>query len=277
MLKLSSWVIYLCILGINISIFPQIPGYKDIFKVYFEHDFEDNTVGDYLNSEWKEDWNYPEWSDRQIPPEILLNGDVENGTKVMRWNFPEGSVGPSEGGGQWLTPLYSSYNELYFSYRVKFKPGFEWVLGGKLPGVIGGPQWEGYDPPGWSDGFVAKPTWNRYSQIVFYYYHQDQDHTYGNSKGWDYYVESDIWYTITFRIVMNTLNEIDGNNDGILEGFINDKLFCQITDLRFRNLNSIGIDHLHITSFFGGDTEEWAAQRDEWIDLDDFVVFTYKD
>ncbi len=254
-----------------------ILNFHDNYNIIYYHNFENNTLGNYRESEWENDWNFPAWSEGDIPPEIITSGDMENDTRVMRWHFPEGSLGPSQGGGQWYTELNSAFDELYFSYKVRFKPGFNWVLGGKIPGLRGGPEWPGADPPGWSDGFVALLMWNSAPKITFYYYHQDQDHLYGDSKAWNYNIVSGIWYTITIRIVMNTVNENGGNNDGILEGFIDRKLACQVTNLRFRNLESIGIDKLWITSFFGGNTEDWAAQRDEWIEFDDFVAFTYKD
>jgi len=249
--------------------------FGDYFDIIYKQDFEDNTLGEYVESEWEEDWNYPEWSNRDISPEIIKNEDADNGTKVMRWHYPKGSVGPEEGGGQWITKLDSSYNEIYFSYRAKFKPEFKWVLGGKLNGVIARP-FEGFDPPEWDEGCMLLLMWNRDSNITFYYYHQDQTHVYGNSKSWDYKIESGKWYIITIRAVLNTISNGEGNNDGILEGFINGKLVCQITNACFRNLETIKIDNLIVTSFFGGDGEEWAAQRDEWIDMDDFVLFTYK-
>jgi chitodextrinase len=276
MLKFSSGAFILYLTCISFSISAQTTNFNDIFNIYFEQDFENNTLGTYSESEWKEDWNHPEWSNRQVPPEILNDSDIVNGTKVMRWLFPEGSVGPAEGGGQWLAPLNSSFDELYFSYRIKFKPGFEWVLGGKIPGLLAEP-FKGFDPPEWDEGAMILLMWRSDHKITFYYYHHNQDHIYGDSEGWNYNIEPGIWYTITIRIVMNTLNENGGNNDGILEGYINDKLYCQVSNLLFRNLSSIGIDHLQITSFFGGDGEEWAAKRDEWIDVDDFVVFSYKD
>ena len=179
-----------------------------MFDIRFYQDFEDNTIGEYLDTEWEEDWNYPAWSDRDISPEIIRNEDADNGTNVMRFHFPEGSIGPTEGGGQWYTELDSGYYELYFSYRIKFKPGFNWVLGGKIPGIRGGPSWEGFGAPGWSDGYIVLLMWSSAPRIRFYYYHHDMDHLYGNSEDWNYLIESGIWYNITIRIVMNTLNEI---------------------------------------------------------------------
>jgi len=248
----------------------------DIFDIYFSQDFEDDTLGTYNYNEYKEDWNYPSWENFQVPPLIVQNTDPEHGTKVMRYIFPEGCVSPSEGGGQWITLLDEPHDEVYFSYRIKFKPGFEWVLGGKIPGLRAGPSWPGFGPPPWDNGFVGLLMWKP-NHIVFYYYHHDQVGDYGDTEYWDPIIESGEWYTITIRVVMSTVDEEGGNNDGILEGFLNGELARQITGLRLRNLESVGVDRLYVTSFFGGDTEDWASTRDEWIEVDDFYVFTYKD
>ena len=75
----------------------------DTFEIAFKHDFENNTLGTYDYDEWLKDWNYPDWANRQVPPTIEQNTDPENGSKVMRWHYPEGSLGPGEGGGQWVS------------------------------------------------------------------------------------------------------------------------------------------------------------------------------
>jgi len=247
----------------------------DTFNIMFKHDFEHNTLGHYKYEEWLEDWNYPTWANRQVPPSIEQNTDPENGSKVMRWHYPEGSLGPGEGGGQWFAELDNPCDELYFSFRMKFKPGFVWVLGGKMHGLIAQP-FKGFEIPEWDEGAMVLLMWRK-NEPIFYYYHQDQDHYYGNSEGWNYRLESGKWYTITIRMVMNTLNENGGNNDGILEGFIDGKLVCQMGNMRFRNLESIKINILEITSFFGGGDDSWRSQRDEWMDVDDFIAFTYTD
>jgi hypothetical protein len=245
----------------------------DTFDIAFKHDFENNTLGTYDYDEWLKDWNYPDWANRQVPPTIEQNTDPENGSKVMRWHYPEGSLGPSEGGGQWFAQLEKSYDELYFSFRMKLKPGFVWVMGGKIHGLIAEP-FKGFEIPEWDEGAMVLLMW-RENRPTFYYYHQDQDHYYGNSEGWNFTLQSGKWYTITIRMVMNTIGENGGNNDGLMEGFVDGKLYCQMPNMRFRNLESIKIDVLEITSFFGGGDDNWRAQRDEWMDVDDFIAFNY--
>jgi hypothetical protein len=247
-----------------------------VFNIYFQEDFEDNTLGTYSEGEWREDWNYPPWANRQVPPEIVASTDPDNPSQVMRFIFPEGSLGASEGGGQWYSPLGNIYEELYFSFRLKFKPGFEPVLSGKLPGLMGEPEWVGVTPPGWSDGFSAKFAWTNHPDIINYIYHQDQTGEYGDSYRLYYDLEFGKWFTLTMRIAMNTVGQDGGYNNGILETYINGRLYNQIDNLRFRNLTDIGIDNLFIVSCFGGATDEFRAIRDEWIEFDDFIAFTYK-
>ncbi len=161
-----------------------------------------------------------------------------------------------------------------------FKPGFEPVQGGKILGLQGGPI-KGITP-GWEEGFGGSLMFKPGPTPVFYIYHQDMPGQYGDTRGWDYTfdVSSDKWYDITFRIVMNTATatEIggpDGLNDGIMEGYVNGKLYGTWTNLRLRNLKDIGVDHARIQAFFGGGDSGWATIRDEWMLIDNVFVWRY--
>ena len=91
----------------------------------------------------------------------------------MKWTFPEGSFGAhSAHGYQWQVPLGGIYEEVYLTYSIMFRPGFEPVLGGKLPGLMATPKEPG--PPGWSDGFGGSLMFKQGPKPVFYIYHQDQ-------------------------------------------------------------------------------------------------------
>lgn len=52
-------------------------------------------------------------------------------------------MGPGETGTQWPTSLEefegleAQYDSLYLRYYVKFEEGFDFVKGGKLPGLMG--------------------------------------------------------------------------------------------------------------------------------------------
>lgn len=61
---------------------------------------------------------------------------------VMQVIYPEGSFSHDTGGAQfyslWNTTDGSSFNSMMVSYEVAFDSGFDWVKGGKLPGLRGG-------------------------------------------------------------------------------------------------------------------------------------------
>ncbi len=256
------------------------------FNIIYKHDFENNTRGLYDYNQWKSDWNNPAYVNGLDKTYIIDGG---NGNQAMQWNYPQGSVGPTAGGGQFEPPNNAQADEIYMSYNIQFKPGFEWVLGGKLPGLKGGPQsyYSGVQKPGWSDGFSNGLMWGHgyagqddKGGIYFYTYYQDQSGLYGDSYRWGnfkFQTDPGRWYNITIRMVMNTIKSdgSGGNYDGIMEGFVDGKLVVSKTGMRFRNTSSVHIDKMKIYSHFGGSGSEYGAARDEWTLIDDVYLFTY--
>ena len=271
------------ILAIPSIVYSQDQAYKIIFK----QDFEDDTPGLYNKNQWKADWNSPAYENGLDKTYII---ETDDGNRVMQLNLPKGSVGPTAGGIQWEAP-FKGQTEVYLSYNVMFKPGFNWVMGGKLPGLGGGPAYGSGTPMVWNEGFSSRLMW-RYGtnagKIMFYSYHQGITGNFGDGDPWGPYIlqtRDNAWHNITIRLVLNTIDKKKlvtdpqhaGNNDGLMEGFINGVLMTSVTGVCFRNLPSIMIDKMHITSFFGGNSEKFAAARDEWILLDDITLFTYSD
>ena len=71
--------------------------------------------------------------------QIVTGDQAFGGTgSAIRVRYPEGGEGPGEGGAQWIVEFDEGYEEAYLSYRVKFAEGFDFVRGGKLPGLAGG-------------------------------------------------------------------------------------------------------------------------------------------
>ncbi len=262
---------------------------SDDFDVIFHQDMEDTPVGPLSKEQWARDWQNPEFANGVYTGDPTIIDDVNMGerkSRVMHWTFPEGTFSAnSEHGYQWKVPLGESYEEIYLTYSIMFKPGFEPVLGGKIPGLEGGLSKDGLagsGPPAWEDGFGGSLMFKPGPTPVFYIYHHDMPGQYGDTRVWNYKfdVSTDRWYDITFRIVMNTATatEIggpDGLNDGIMEGYVNGKLYGTWTNLRLRNLKNIGVDHTRIQAFFGGGDSGWATIRDEWMLIDNVFVWKY--
>jgi hypothetical protein len=251
--------------------FNQTPP-RDMFDLKFENNFNDDQLGKYTTSDLNADWNYPERAQREDQVDILTDGDAHG--EYMRGYYPIGKIGAVESGWTWYTKL-SGYTELYFSYDLRFKAGFEWVLGGKLPGLTGGEVFSGTEPSP-TDGFSVRGMWAPDGTLVYYLYHQDRTSIYGDPILWpNFNFVSGQWYNITFRIVLNTVQNNVGDHNGILEGFINGKLIFQRTNINYRNYDNINIDFISNCSFFGGAEAAFNPIRDEWMDLDNFVAYTY--
>ncbi len=117
-------VILIALLG-QITVLAQ----DNIYNIIFKQDFENDTPGLYNYNEWKEDWNNPDYANGLDKTYIIKTSD---GNKVMQWTYPKGSFGPTDGGGQFNSPNNAQADEVYMSYNIKFKPGFDWNMGEKF-------------------------------------------------------------------------------------------------------------------------------------------------
>ena len=85
---------------------------------------------------------------------------------VLQVTYPEGSFSHDTGGAQlytlWNTTDGSSFNTMMVTYEVAFDVGFDWVKGGKLPGLRGGLNSSGCSGGNKSDGsecFSSRIMW----------------------------------------------------------------------------------------------------------------------
>ncbi len=266
--------------------------------IAFSHDFERNNTGNYLNQEWAEDWLQPEWNNRQSELDIVRDAsDIINPSKAMKVYFPANSLGPEEGGMHWPSDLPEKYEELYFSYDVKFMPGFEFQTGGKLPGLKGGSLSSTHKPDGY-DGFGAFIMFKANRPMFYIYYPDANQSEYGVGFEWgkEYsstafspskiqlnyasgpvYFSTGNWHNITFRVVLNSISSNgSGNFDGILEAFYDGKLVTQVSQVLFRRTENLSIDKIIMMTFFGGSTDDYRNPISEWVEFDNFLLYSFK-
>ncbi|MFK7895252.1 MAG: polysaccharide lyase [Myxococcota bacterium] len=255
----------------------------------FANDFEDDAVGPYTVSNWSADWSgAPGETGIEEGRATIVSGDAAfNGGRSLRLLYPKGSVGavgPSGGGAEWRMNLGQSHDELYLSYRIRFGADFDFVLGGKLPGLAGGAGNTGGNTPNGTDGWSARMMWVTYgpapgdrANAIQYVYHPDQPGTFGHNIRWDDTAdgswaefEADRWYSFQHRIIMNT----PGQYDGAIQAWLDGELVLDMDGLRFRDVATLGVDQLLFSTFFGGGSANWAPTKDEFIFFDDFVVST---
>ena len=255
-------------------LFPGIKPDSGPNEEFFNLNFMTSPLGEYDIEDIKREWLGVLWAH----PNGRVNVIEENGNRFLRVDYPQGGVGPREGGAQWkidfIKAFGTTYNELYISYKLRFANGFDPVKGGKLPGLFGGQGNTGGHPADGYDGWTARMMWRVDAAPVFYVYHTDMQGNFGDNFYWDE-VETQLfpaaeWVQVEHRIVMNT----PGNKDGILQGWYNGKLALDKHDMRYRHVNSFAIDGFYFSTFFGGSSDSWAPIHDETIDFDDFIFST---
>jgi hypothetical protein len=213
-----------------------------------------------------------------------------DGEKVLEVLYPKGSVGNDEGGAKWNLKFDQSYEEYTFEYKVRVPKDFDFVRGGKLPGLYGGSGPAGGASVKEADGFSARIMWRELGVLCQYVYYVDKENgrwgqdflwTNGSDKNmpitkemWKdmntrfddrIYLVSNTWHTLKTYVKMNT----PGQEDGKIISWFDGQEVVNL-NLRFREDLSFGIDQFKFTTFFGGNDETWAPKKDEKMYFKDF-------
>ena len=150
--------------------------------VVFEQDFESASVGSYLPEVLNEQWHTPLWHMGVRENRAKIVSDDEKG-KALEVLYPAHQYG-SNGAVAFLndlsfgTGIERNFEELYVSYDIKFSEDFDFVRGGKLPGLCGynvtqdpgdGCNTGGGFPTGY-DGWSARGMWREDGNLENYIY-----------------------------------------------------------------------------------------------------------
>ena len=204
--------------------------------------------------------------------------------RAVRTTLEKGTIaGQPTGnhGAVLLVKLKGSYDRACIFYRVRFSPGFDWSLGGKLPGLLGvapgvspwTPAGGGSTAAGWSARVMwlgpraygwAKPR----NMGVTYLYHPGQATKWGDNIRWNRAFASGRWHSIRQCHVMNTV----GRTDGQLLVWLDGQPVRDDTDVVYRTRSDVHITHLAWSVFRGGNTLDWAGDRTCYVELDSLLI-----
>ena|SRR5262252_5988464 len=236
-----------------------------------EVDFGGHPPGAYTADMVRADWG----ADAQI-----LDGITEgraqiadqNGNKVLKVVYPGHKFGNRRTGIQFKT-LVPPGEEYYLRYRLKFRSGFNWVKGGKLPGLMGGTAPTGCLTPSESaTGFTSRYMWKKNGAAILYLYWGDKTAQCGQVFALNVRFAHDVWYTLTQHVKLNT----PGSDDGIVEVWVNDAEVFRKSDIRFRRAGAgWKITGMYFSTFFGGDDSTWATTKKEVAYFDNFAIWHY--
>ncbi|MEM7015293.1 MAG: polysaccharide lyase [Verrucomicrobiota bacterium] len=171
--------------------------------------------------------------------------------------------------------LSKAVEEASLSYDLKFSTDFEFVRGGKLPGLCPDNPVSGGNPVS-ENQWSARLMWNRNDSLITYLYHQDQPKSTGDAKSAEgFKFERGEYHTVT---IYTRLNSDEDQADGLVEVYIDGKKVVEHRDLRFRGETGRDtlISNLMFNTFHGGSDPSWAPSETVFAFFDNFEVHSGK-
>jgi hypothetical protein len=256
---------------------PTSPSPPSSARTIFRQDFNTAPLGGYGPDALSAGWMgaTPNNGVSQGRTSVIEGAGAHEG-RSLRVLYPKRGVGSSAGGALWRMSV-GRFDDLYCSYYVRFEPDFDFVKGGKLPGLAGGAANTGGRKPSGTDGWSARMMWHARGEVVQYVYHVDQPTIYGEDFRWDHggqrFFRPGTWHRVEHRIAINA----PGERNGIVQGWFDGVLALDRRDVRFRDVDAFAIDVFAFSTFFGGDDPTWAPPKDEHITFDQFTITTARD
>ncbi|QFR39070.1 hypothetical protein A9Q91_02440 [Candidatus Gracilibacteria bacterium 28_42_T64] len=224
--------------------------YKKLYSLFIDRTWVVTARSDFTNV----------WGDENI--EQLEKG----GLKI---SYPKGSYKPSadpRGGAGFIYHIGDDYKKLKFSYDLEFAPNFDFVKGGKLPGLCGGDCARGGENA--NNGFSIRFAWKKdgYLDTLSSIPGASKYGSYSGKKLFKF--EAGKNYNISQEIILNT----PGKNDGSLIVMVDGSEVYKQTDLLYRNNGAIQLDSILFSTFFGGSDISWATPVATYIKFRNFKM-----
>ena len=189
------------------------------------------------------------------------NSDIQD--KNLRIKFSKGVFGTNCG---IVARSNINGNNVYtLEYRLKFDNGFDWRLGGKLPGLAGGSAPTGGGIPSDGSGFSTRYMWRPNGRLVVYAYYKDQTSFYGDDWNVGLNFQTGIWYTLKQTVTINT----DNNANGRVEVWVNGEKKLDKKNIRLMS-NGNSVNRVLFDTFMGGNDPSWSPDHTQYLRMDDF-------
>ncbi|KAI9497833.1 hypothetical protein BDB00DRAFT_802086 [Zychaea mexicana] len=207
---------------------------------------------------------------------------TQNGT-VLSVLYAAGSYSPSgtksnDGsmGGVELNavPIDGNFDSALLTYELAFAENFDWVLGGKLPGLFGGSPDEscsGGNQATGSNCFSMRLMWREAGAGEAYAYIPDNsicgsgsvqcNDEYGISFSRGVIqLKTNQWTKLEMYVKINNATE----SNGILQVWQDGSLVINQQSLKYRTSNAIAVSSLMFSTFFGGGDTKYATSVDTY-------------
>ena len=226
-----------------------------------------DTGGD--TAVWREDFNGLNPGTRWLNQTFaeVRDGCGTHGSRCVRVTYYPNHQGSPRTVANRRLPAAREYT---LNYDVMFEHGFEFVKGGKLPGLGPDKVTAGCAPIA-ADGWSARVMWRRYGTPVIYSYHQNRN----NRCGDDYYspVQFDTgrYHAVSLHVRVND----PWVANGLIELYVDGRKVASHQNAQLRNAWG---SHTEITqflfhTFFGGNDWSWAPSKTVRARFDNFAVY----
>jgi hypothetical protein len=165
----------------------------------------------------------------------------------------------------------TGHESVYLSYWLKFDDSFQWVRGGKLPGLCGGSCPSGgklvTGTGGWSMRYMWRPggLGEQYAYIL-------PPLAYGTELGlgsWQF--TTGTWHHIAEELILNKNGSPDGVSRVWYDADPARTPTFEDTRVTFRR-DATPVTAVFFSTFFGGHEASWATPVDTFVDFTNFVV-----
>jgi hypothetical protein len=212
------------------------------------------------------------WKLRILPETKNIGIILFENEYVLKLNLLRGKAGPFIG-CNWKIPFPEQVVSAALSYKVFFQDGFDFVKGGKLPGLAGGTGNTGGLVPNGRDGWSVRFMFKEHGSLCAYIYCANMEGQFGDKKflkheGTLIYLKTGTWNTITLNLTMNSPDK----EDGIVLTKVNGTNALALNSVCFRKTQSLKIDHLLFSCFMGGDDASYAPEQDQFLLFKDFQI-----
>jgi len=219
-------------------------------------DFESYSLGE----------SWPKISATQI---IKNCGLASQSNKCMRVKYSPNSQGSPRLTKKIKLPHSDHYT---LSYDVYFENSFEFVRGGKLPGLASANPTDGCNsvkPDSWSSRLM----WRENGALQSYFYSQDRSKPCGDGQtGKNFKFQKNKWYGIELEVKLNTQYDEYG---GSVVVRVDGKVIAENKNQRMRSVynSNSDISLFFFSSFFGGNNTSWAPSKPVYARFDNFTVY----
>lgn len=229
--------------------------------------------GAYTVARWKRDWPGCRYEDGVREGRVAVVQRPAG--KALRITCAAGRIGPAEGGAGWRWPVERA-DSLTLTYTLRFDPDFEFVKGGKLPGLAGGPEsvTGGRRATG-TNGFSVRLMWRRDGRAEAYVYHVRQPDAYGESLPFpdEFRFPRGEPVQVRLHVVMNA----PGRRDGQVRVWIRrqgaaEQLVVERRDMEWRTVDSFATDSVLFAVFHGGNDAAWAPTKACGVEIGEIRV-----